>query len=296
MNQQLNKELKTLFEQRAATVVPGAFDTMTAKMITDEGYKAIYITGAGITNASLGLPDLGFIGLKDLTETLIAMRQVTNLPIIVDADTGFGNAVNVTYTVQVLELAGANGVQLEDQVHPKKCGHFDSKGVIETDEANAKISAAVEARKDSNFQIIARTDARDSLGLSAAIERAKGFVKMGADVTFVESPQSVDEIKEIADSLPVPQVINCVHGGKTPTIAQEELAKMGYGIALYANAALQSSMLAIQKTLRYLKKQQSLVGWENNLINFEERQRIVDKARFDDIEAKSASTKDRGKD
>lgn len=292
MNQQLNQELKALLKQRAAILVPGAFDTLTAKMISDEGYKAIYITGAGVTNASLGLPDLGFIGLKDLTENLIAIRQVTNLPIIVDADTGFGNVVNVTHTVQVLERAGASGVQLEDQVHPKRCGHFDSKEVIPTDEANAKIRAAVEARNDSNFQIIARTDARDSQGLDAAIKRAEGFIQMGADVTFVESPQSVDEIREIAQSLPVPQVINCVHGGKTPIIAQEELAEMGYGVVLYANAALQSSMLAIQKTLRYLKKQQSLVGWEDNLINFEERQRIVDKGRFDDIEAKGTIIKE----
>ena len=194
MAESLNKQLKTLLGSRAATLVPGAFNALTAKMIADEGFEAVYVSGAGVTNAYLGIPDLGLISLSELADNVAAMRDVVDIPIISDAYTGFGNAVNVTRTVKVLERAGANGIQLEDQVFPKKCGQFSGKAVIPADEAIQKIRAAVDARSDQDFVIVARTDARSVLGFEVAIERAHGFIEAGADVTFVEAPESLEEI------------------------------------------------------------------------------------------------------
>ena len=288
MAESLNKQLKTLLGRRAATLVPGAFNALTAKMIADEGFEAVYVSGDGVTNAYLGIPDLGLISLSELADNVAAMRDVVDIPIISDADTGFGNAVNVTRTVKVLERAGANGIKLEDQVFPKKCGHFSGKAVITADEAIQKIRAAVDARSDQDFVIVARTDARSALGFEAAIERAHGFIEAGADVTFVEAPESLEEIEAIA-KLPVPQLINLVYGGKTPVLEQAELKRMGYGMVLYANAPLQAAMLALRNTLHHLKVNGSTTGWDDNLLPFAERQVVVDKARFDAIEKKYAA-------
>ena len=288
MAESLNKRLKAMLNRRAATLVPGAFNALTAKMIADEGFEAVYVSGAGVTNAYLGIPDLGLISLSELADNVAAMRDVVDIPIVSDADTGFGNAVNVTRTVRVLERAGANGIQLEDQVFPKKCGHFAGKAVIPVDEAIQKIRAAVDARTDQDFVIVARTDARSVLGFEAAMERAHGFIEAGADVTFVEAPESLEEIEAIA-KLPVPQLINLVYGGKTPVLEQAALKRMGYGMVLYANAPLQSAMLAVRNTLRHLKQQGSTTGWDDHLLPFAERQVVVDKARFDAIEKKYAA-------
>jgi len=259
-------------------------------MIADAGFDAVYVSGAGVTNAYLGVPDLALISLAELADNVMRMRNVMDLPIIVDADTGFGNAVNVTHTIRVLEQAGANGIQLEDQVFPKKCGHFAGKDVIDKDEAALKIKAAAEARRDKDFVIIARTDARTVLGLEAALDRAHAFIAAGADVTFVEAPESREEIEKIA-KLPVPQLINLVFGGKTPIIEQAELARMGYGVVLYANAGLQAMMLALRKAFKNLKEKGSTTGWEKDLLPFAERQAVVDKARFDSLEKRYAVRK-----
>ncbi|HIF30701.1 MAG TPA: oxaloacetate decarboxylase [Planctomycetaceae bacterium] len=287
MAESRNQILKSIFARRNATLIPGAFNALTAKMIDDAGFEAVYVTGAGLTNAYLGVPDLGLISLSELATNVSAMRDVTDLPIVADGDTGFGNAVNLTRTVRVLERAGANGIQLEDQVFPKKCGHFAGKAVISAEEAVQKIRAAVDARRDPDFTIIARTDARSVLGFEAALDRAHSFIEAGADVTFVESPTSLEEIETIA-KLPVPQVVNMVLGGKTPIIEQADLAKLGIGIVLYANAPLQSAMLAVKNTLDHLKASGSTTGYEANLMPFDERQVVVNKAAYDAIEARYA--------
>jgi len=289
MADSLNRTLKTIFARRRATLLPGAPNALTAKMIQDAGFEAIYVTGAGVTNTYLGIPDLGLISLSELADNVAAMRDVTTLPIVADGDTGFGNAVNVTRTVKVLERAGANGIQLEDQVFPKKCGHFAGKDVIPMDEAAQKIRAACDARGDQDFVIVARTDARAVHGFNAAIERAEAFIEAGADATFVEAPEGLDEIRAIPQKLKVPQLINMVYGGKTPIVELDELEKMGYGVVLYANAPMQGAMLAIKKTLAHLKKQGSTTGFEDQLIGFAERQTIVDKAAFDAIEKRYAT-------
>ena len=283
MPDSLNARLKALFARRAATIVPGAPNALTARMIAEAEFEAVYVTGAGVTNAFLGVPDVGLITLSELADNVAAMRDVIEVPLIADADTGFGNAVNLARTVKVLERAGANGMQIEDQVFPKKCGHFAGKEVIAANEAVQKIHAAVDARTDDDFVIIARTDARAVLGFEAAMDRARTFIEAGADVTFVEAPESFEEIAAIA-KLPVPQVINMVHGGRTPIVEQTELAAMGYGIVLYANAALQAAMLSTRRVLAHLRQHGSTKGFEDHLMSFAERQAVVGKAGYDEME------------
>jgi 2-methylisocitrate lyase-like PEP mutase family enzyme len=183
------KVLRSKLEERRGLLVPGAADALSARVIASMGFEAIYITGAGVTNALLGMPDLGFISLPELAQQTSAIREAAELPIIVDADTGFGNALNVRHTIQVLERAGANAIQIEDQIFPKRCGHFSGKQVIAVEEMVAKIKAATDARRSQDFLIIARTDARAQHGFQAAIDRAATFIQAGADVTFVEAPQ-----------------------------------------------------------------------------------------------------------
>jgi 2-methylisocitrate lyase-like PEP mutase family enzyme len=283
MPDSFNARLKALFARRAATIVPGAPNALTARMIAEAEFEAVYVTGAGVTNAFLGVPDVGLITLSELADNVAAMRDVIEVPLIADADTGFGNAVNLARTVKVLERAGANGMQIEDQVFPKKCGHFAGKEVIAANEAVQKIHAAVDARTDDDFVIIARTDARAVLGFEAAMDRARAFIEAGADVTFVEAPESFEEIAAIA-KLPVPQVINMVHGGRTPIVEQTELAAMGYGIVLYANAALQAAMLSTRRVLAHLRQHGSTKGFEDHLMSFAERQAVVGKAGYDEME------------
>ncbi len=247
------KLLRTRLEERRGLLVPGAADALSARVIASLGFEAIYVTGAGVTNALLGMPDLGFISLPELAQQTSAIRDAVELPIIVDADTGFGNALNVRHTVQVLERAGANAIQIEDQVFPKRCGHFSGKQVIAAEEMMAKIRSAVDARKSQDFLIIARTDARAEHGFQAAIDRAAKWIEAGADLTFVEAPESLEEMKRIPALLRVPQIINMVPGGKTPIVDAAALASMGFALVLYANAALQGAITGMQAALSELK-------------------------------------------
>lgn len=281
----MKAKLKAVMAERRALISPGAPNALTARIIADLGFEAVYVTGAGVTNFELGVPDLGLITLTELAEAVTRMRDAVELPLIVDADTGFGNAVNVVRTVRVLERAGADAIQLEDQDFPKKCGHFSGKAVIPMPEMVQKIRAAVDARRDENLQIIARTDARAIEGLEAAMERALAYTAAGADATFVEAPESKAEMASIG-KLPAPQVANIVFGGKTPQTSQGELAKMGFGLVLYANTALQAAMHGMQAALGALKRDGDLSKAGDLLASFAERQRLVDKPHFDALERK----------
>jgi 2-methylisocitrate lyase-like PEP mutase family enzyme len=278
--------LRSKLAERRGLVVPGAADTLAARVIASLGFEAVYITGAGVTNALLGLPDLGFISLPELAQQTGAIRDAVDLPIIVDADTGFGNPLNVRHTVRVLERAGANAIQIEDQVFPKRCGHFAGKQVIPAAEMIAKIKAAVDARHDGDFLIVARTDARAGLGFEAAIDRAAKWIEAGADVTFVEAPETLDEVRRIPSLLSVPQIINLVPGGKTPILGATELASMGYAIVLYANAALQGAIAGMQAALSELKTRGMLDESNGKIASFAERQKLVQKPLFDELEKK----------
>ncbi len=275
------KQLKSLVEARRGVIVPGAFNALSAKVIEDLGFEAIYITGAGVTNMWFGMPDQGFMGLAEIADHTARIRDAVNLPLIVDADTGFGNALNVRHTVRTLERAGADCIQLEDQVAPKRCGHFAGKEVISTEEAVSKIKAAVDARHDPDFLIMARTDACATQGFEAAIERAQKFAEAGADILFVEAVTTVEEIRALPKRLAKPQLMNMVIGGRTPIFGAEELGDLGYGIVLYANAALQGAVAGMQKALTVLRDTRRIDEDPALVTPFAERQRLVGKPEWD---------------
>ena len=289
MSSSPRKTLRALAEARRGVLVPGAFNALSARVIEDLGFEAIYITGAGVTNMWFGLPDQGFMGLHEIADHTARIRDAVNLPLIVDADTGFGNALNVRHTVRVLERAGADCIQFEDQVSPKRCGHFSGKDVISTDEAVAKIKAAVDARTDPDLLILARTDACATQGFEAALERAQKFSEAGADILFVEAVTTVDEIRALPQRLARPQLMNMVIGGKTPIFGANELAGLGYGLVLYANAALQGAVAGMQKALTVLRETGRIDEDPALVVSFAERQRLVAKPALDALEAKYAT-------
>lgn len=278
--------LKELMAQRKAVLMPGVPNALFARLVSDHGFECAYVTGAGIANMHLGVPDIGLVSVSELVDHVAAICDVTDIPMLVDCDTGFGNAINTRRTIQLVERAGAAGAQLEDQVFPKRCGHFSGKAVIPIDEMVAKIKAAVDARKDDAFQIVARTDAIAVEGVDAALERAHLFIEAGADITFVEAPVDRKMIERIVSELPVPQVINLVHGGKTPPMAQADLMELGYGATLYANAALQGALFAVNEVLGSLKASGSLEQVHDRLASFEVRQTAVRKDEFDQLETR----------
>lgn len=276
--------LRALVDARRGALVPGAFNALSARVIADLGFEAIYVTGAGVTNMHLGLPDQGFMGLAEIAEQTARIRDAVELPLIVDADTGFGNALNVRYTIRTLERAGADCVQLEDQMSPKRCGHFSGKGVIDTAEMVGKIKAAVDARQDSGLLIMARTDARSVHGFEAAIERAQAFAEAGADILFIEATETADEIRALPKRLAPPQLMNMVIGGKTPIFDADALGELGYGIVLYANAALQGALVGMQRALTVLRDSHRIDEDPALVASFKERQRLVGKPLLDVLE------------
>jgi len=285
------KVLRAKLEERRGLLVPGAANALAARIIEDLGFEAVYVSGAGVTNSLWGMPDLGFISLPEIAQHTTAIREAVKIPVLVDADTGFGNALNVRHTVRVLERAGADAIQIEDQTMPKKCGHFDNKSVISAEEMAGKVKAAVDGRNSRDMLIIARSDALAVEGFDATIERVQRYIEAGADVTFVEAPESADEMRKIPQRLSVPQVVNVVVGGKTPVLGQEELAKMGYGLVLYANVALQGAIAGMQAALKMLKATGRVDEISTMVASFAERQRLVKKPFFDELERKYAEEK-----
>ncbi len=283
------KQLKALAEARRGVIVPGAFNALSARVIEDLGYEAVYVTGAGVTNMWFGLPDQGFMGLAEIADHTARIRDAVALPLIVDADTGFGNALNVRHAVRTLERAGADCIQLEDQVAPKRCGHFAGKDVIALDEAVNKIKAAVDARRDGELLIMARTDAAATQGFEAAVERAQAFAEAGADLLFVEAVTTAEEVRSLPQRLAKPQLMNMVIGGRTPIVNAAELAGLGYGIVLYANAALQGAVAGMHKALTVLRDAREVQEASGLVTPFAERQRLVGKPAWDELERRYAT-------
>jgi 2-methylisocitrate lyase-like PEP mutase family enzyme len=236
----------------------------------------------------LGLPDLAFMDLSQLVEHTMAIRGVVALPLIVDADTGFGNALNVGRTVSMLERAGASAIQIEDQMMPKRCGHFDGQELIPASEMVNKVKAAVDARREGAL-IVARTDARAAEGFDAAIDRALSYIEAGADMTFVEAPKTVEELRKIPQLLTVPQLLNMVVGGKTPITDQTMAAEMGFNLVLYANVALQGAIQGMQTALKALRDHGAVDEASGLTATFAERQRLVDKPHFDALSSRYAT-------
>jgi 2-methylisocitrate lyase-like PEP mutase family enzyme len=274
---------------RRRVLLPGAANALTARVIEDAGFSALYVTGAGIANTYLGMPDIGLTTATEIADHVWRIRDAVSIPLIVDADTGYGNALNVQRTVRQLERAGAGAIQLEDQVFPKKCGHFEGKDVIPASEMVKKIQAAVEARQHDSTLILARTDAHAIEGLNGALERAAMYREAGADLLFVEAPQTAGELGAIPSRVPGRHICNLVFGGKTPLLPRDQLADMGYAGILYANAALQAAVKAMARVLGHLHDSGSLAGMEEALVSFEERQRVINQPRFKALEERFTS-------
>lgn len=278
------QQLKALAHARRGVIVPGAFNALSARVVADLGFEALYVTGAGVTNMWFGLPDQAFMGLTDIADHTARIRDAVDLPLIVDADTGFGNALNTYHAVRTLERAGADCIQLEDQVSPKRCGHFAGKDVVEASEMIGKIKAACDARRDKDLLIMARTDAAAVHGFNAAVERAQAYAEAGADLLFVEAVTELEHVRALPQRLSTPQLINMVIGGKTPITSAQELGQLGYGLVLYANAALQGALAGMQRTLTQLRETQRIDEDPALVTPFAERQRLVGKGVWDGLE------------
>jgi 2-methylisocitrate lyase-like PEP mutase family enzyme len=283
MERERNKRMRELWAPGRGTLIPGAGNALAARIMASVGFEAVLFTGAGFANSYLGVPDMGFTSVKEVVDQVAAMRDAVEIPILADADTGFGNALNVRRTVRMMERAGANAILIEDQVFPKRCGHFENKSVIPKAEMVQKIKAAVDART-SDMLLLARTDARAVEGLDAALERAAAYQEAGAELLFVEAPTSIEELARIPKAVPGSHLCNMVYGGKTPIPSQRQLQAMGFAAIAYANAALQASMLAMQRVMRHLREHGSLDGVEAALIAFDDRQKFVDYPRYVELE------------
>lgn len=265
-------------------LLPGAPDAMTARMLEDLGAEAVYVSGAGISNTYLGMPDVGLLTLTELVSHVSAMRDAVELPLVVDADTGFGNAMNVRRTIRALERAGVSAIQLEDQVMPKRCGHFVGKTVVTAEEMIQKIYSATDSRNDDNLLIIARTDARAEHGLEEACARARAYLEAGADIAFVEAPQTVAELREIPRLVPGPHVVNMVEGGQTPILPLAELTELGFSVVLYANAVMRGGLLGMRRVAEHLLDKGDTLDVQDQMVTWSERQALVRKDAMDELE------------
>lgn len=279
-------EFHTMLSPGAALLLPGVANALAARIVADQGFTAAYVTGAGIANTFLGVPDIGLVTVTELAQHVAAIRAAFPGPLVVDADTGFGNPLNMVRTVELLERAGADALQIEDQVFPKRCGHFAGKEVIPAAEMVAKVKAAVDTRRDRDLLIIARTDAIAPEGFEAAIERAAAYHDAGADVTFVEAPTTMEQIADIPRRLPWPQLANIVLGGRTPELPNEKLKELGYAGVIYANVALQAAVKGMQAALGELRRKGHMGEAIGMVADFAERQRLVHKDHYDALERK----------
>lgn len=246
--------LRRLWEVRNIVVMPGVFNALLARLVQFEGFEALYISGAGVTNTLMGLPDHAFISLPEMAQVCGYITRAVNIPAVADADTGYGEALQVAYAVRTLERAGLAGIHLEDQVSPKRCGHLEGKAVIPKEAMVAKIRAAVNARESPNFVIIARTDARAVEGLEAAIDRARAYLDAGADAIFPEALQTPDEFEAFARAIPAPLMANMTEFGKTPYLTVNEFAQLGYKMVIFPMTCLRVMMKAAERALETLKQ------------------------------------------
>ena len=283
------KSLRKMINNKSKPlVVPGVFDAIGAKIAQKVGFEAMFQTGYGTSATLLGLPDYGFIGSTETIENARRISNAINVPLIVDVDTGYGNALTVRKLVSELEMAGVSGIFLEDQKWPKRCGHMKGKDVIPRDEYVEKLSSALDARSSKDFIIVSRTDARATMGLDDAIERGLHYKKIGADVIFVEAPKSLAEMKKIGKAINAPLVANMIEGGATPISSAKVLHKMGYKIILYPLSILYANTFATLQILKELKKSGSTTKFKKNLVNFNQFNDIVELTKFRSLEKKYA--------
>ncbi|MBO3087134.1 isocitrate lyase/PEP mutase family protein [Cellulomonas dongxiuzhuiae] len=274
----LRTALRAALARPEPLVVPGVTDAMSARLTERQGFGAAYVTGAGMSNAQYGLPDVGLVSLAEVVENVGRLTAAVDLPLIVDADTGYGGPVSAMRTLTLLERAGAAAIQFEDQEMPKRCGHFDNHSLVPTGHMQSKLDAALQARQDDALVVVARTDARSAEGsIQAAIDRAGAYLDAGADVLFVEAPRTVEELEMVGRSFPdVPLVVNVVEGGRTPALTAPEYAELGFGIVLYANFLMRAAIRAESDALAYLREHGETAGFADRIVSWQERQELFD--------------------
>lgn len=284
------KALRKILAQERTILVPGAYDALSAKILQQAGFRVLYMTGSGVTASLTGMPDVGILTMAEMVNQARNIVGAIDLPLICDADNGYGNPINVIRTVKEYERAGVAGIHIEDQVAPKKCGHFEGKQIVAAEEMVKKIEAAIYAREEDDFLLIARTDARSVEGPDEALERARLYAEAGADMIFVESPQSVEELKVISEELAhIPLLVNIVEGGKTPTLPFEDLREMGFRIVLYPTSGIRAVAKILQELAGHLHKHKDTRDFEDRLVSFEGRNQITGLAQITELEKRFLS-------
>jgi 2,3-dimethylmalate lyase len=282
--------LAELVRGREPILAPGAYDALSARMIEQAGFPAVYMTGFGTSASLLGRPDVGLLTMSQMVDNARRIAQAVGVPVIADADTGYGNPLNVIRTVQEYELAGVSAIHIEDQVTPKKCGHMENKQVIPAAEMAEKIRAAVEARRSSDFLIIARTDARAGEGLENALRRARAYQEAGADILFIEAPQSKEEVAQIARAFPnVPLLFNWAEGGKTPPITLSRLKELGYRIVIFPISTLLAAAKAMRAALAEIKAQGTPAQMFPDRTAFQEFNEMIGLREIQELEKRFAA-------
>ena len=277
--------LRQMMTGKQIVVAPGAHDALTAKIIEQGGISAVYMTGYGQAASHLGKPDVGLLTLTEMVARASNIVEAVNVPVIADADTGFGNAVNVMRTLREYEKAGVAAIQLEDQVAPKKCGHMTGRQVVSKEEMVGKIKAAADVRTDPDLMIIARTDARTVHGIGEALERAKAYEEAGADILFIESPESVEEMKQITTSFKVPVLANMVEGGRTPFLPVQDLQGLGYDLVIFPTASTYLVTKALTRLMTVLKDTGTTASLIPEMITFEEFNDLIGLTKIREIES-----------
>ena len=285
------KNLKNMLKAKKPLVIPGVYDALGAKIAQKIGFDAMFQTGYGTSATLFGMPDYGFIGAAETVDNARRICRAVSTPVIVDSDTGYGNALSVWKLVKELESAGAAGMFLEDQRWPKRCGHMQGKEVIPQEEYTEKLSAAIDARESKDFFIVARTDARATKGLDEAISRGKENKKTGADAIFVEAPKTLDEMKQIGKEINAPLVANMIEGGATPLSSAEALNKMGFKIVLYPLSILYANAFATMNILSELKKTGSTLKYRQKVVNFDQFNDLVELDKFRNMEKRYGNIK-----
>ena len=285
--------LRKLLKTNKPILVPGIYDALSAKIAQQVGFEAVFHTGYGTAATLLGVPDIGLVSFSEMKERVSNICNSIDIPVVADADTGYGNSLNTMRTVKDYIRSGASGLILEDQVWPKKCGHMKGKAVIPLDEMESKIKAASQSRKEekSDLVIVGRTDSLAIEGVDQAIDRVKRYHKAGADVLFIEAPDKIDELELIAKQIKLPLLLNQLEGGRTPLITMEQAKKIGFKIILFPLTSLYSSTKALFDSLSYLKKHQTSVGIEDQLVTFDKFNKIVNYDDFIKLEKKFSNKK-----
>jgi len=279
------RALRDLIANHPPVIAPGAFDGLSARLVEQAGFPAVYATGGGIAR-SLGIPDLGLMGLDEIVKRLESMVEVTNIPLIADADTGHGNALNAQKTARAFERAGVAGFHLEDQVFPKKCGHYDDKSIVAQKEMTQKIKAVKDAFIDPDMLLIARTDGLAVEGYEPTLERAHAYMEAGADMIFVEAPTSEEQIEQIAKDLPQPKLINMFHGGKTPLMPTKRLGELGYSLVIIPSDTQRAAIKGMQDVLEAIREDGHSAAMQERMVSFNGREEVIGTSAYNALDKK----------